>query len=441
MKFGPFSQAELALVLDKTFADLLETPAREPALRIVPGAENGKSTTETELAAAIPVSGPSTMAQRFAASEKASTRAVASASGSGEAISVNQPPLVRECAFGEGGVPSHQVLINEIAWMGSRNSANEEWLELRNNSGEDVALAGWRLLSRDENLKTIFDAGERIKAGGFLLLERAGDEAAPDAAADKIYAGSLANTGAHLKLFDANCRLADEADASGGWKTLGGDNKTKQTSERNLPNFGWHTSLAPGGTPGAQNAFLIDETISYGAPPARSSPPPAETVPVAPPAANPTTTSPAVPVVAATPLISEVMAGSDAGAGDEFIELWNPGETDIDLTGWYIKKRSSSGAESGLVTAARLTDARIPAGKRFLLANEGGYQGSVAPDAKWATSNTLAYTNNAIVLYAPDGTKKEEVAWGEESLKNQSYARQEGGGFAVGAPTPQNSGT
>ncbi len=440
-KFGPLSQNELALVLNKTFADLLETPAREPALRIDLAAEPGRNASLAESTAAIPISARPPAARRPAASDKTAAHAVASSSGSGqEGIPANQTPQpVRECAFGEGGAPDHRVLINEIAWMGSTENASDEWLELRNNSGEDISLANWRLLSGDESLKIVFGPKDGIKTGDFLLLERSDDGAVPGIPADKIYSGTLSNTKVRLKLFEPNCVLADEADASGGWSKLGGDNKTKQTLERNLPNFGWHTSLAPGGTPRAQNAFLIDETISYGAP-AQSSLPPATPVPVPASPANPTTTSEtAPPAVAATPLISEIMAGSDAGSADEFIELWNPGETDIDLTGWYIKKKSSSGAESGLVAAARLEGARIPAHKRFLIANEGGYKGAVAPDAKWATSNTLAYTNNAIVLYAPDGTKKEEISW-TEIPRNQSYARQESGNFEIAAPSSQNSG-
>jgi hypothetical protein len=41
------------------------------------------------------------------------------------------------------------VVISEIAWMGTTNSANDEWIELFNNTSSDVDLAGWQLIRSD----------------------------------------------------------------------------------------------------------------------------------------------------------------------------------------------------------------------------------------------------------------------------------------------------
>ncbi|MEK7110866.1 MAG: lamin tail domain-containing protein, partial [Patescibacteria group bacterium] len=115
-------------------------------------------------------------------------------------------------------------------------------------------------------------------------------------------------------------------------------------------------------------------------------------IPIPPP--TPTSTPPLPGQI----VITEVMVGKDGASTDEFVELYNVGGTALDLTGWIIKKRSSTGNESALVVTSRLTGKSIPPGKHFLLGNEGGYAGAVPPDAFWAPSNVLAHTNNAVIL-------------------------------------------
>ncbi|MGC9603110.1 MAG: lamin tail domain-containing protein [Minisyncoccia bacterium] len=139
-------------------------------------------------------------------------------------------------------------------------------------------------------------------------------------------------------------------------------------------------------------------------------------------------------------LISEIMAGADGNSNYEFIELYNAGSAPVDLTGWSVKKKSSTGSESSLVAASRLSGKIVNPGKYFLLGNENGYQGSVGLDVAWPSSYTLAYTNNSVVLYN-NGIKVEEIFWAEIP-KGQSFARTdwENSQFTLsGSPTPQNS--
>jgi hypothetical protein len=137
--------------------------------------------------------------------------------------------------------------------MGTEASANDEWLELKNGSGSAIDLSGWQILSKDERIK--FRLPEAIlKPGEFFLLERSDDESLPDIKADAIYTGLLPNGGSWLRLFDKNCNLVDEINASGGWGSFGGDRVKRMTLERNSGDLGWHTSSVVGGTPRAPNS-------------------------------------------------------------------------------------------------------------------------------------------------------------------------------------------
>lgn len=141
------------------------------------------------------------------------------------------------------------VTINEIAWMGTTSSANDEWMELKNNMANPIDLTGWSLQSADGKLKINLRGG--ISGRGFYLLERTDDTTIPSIAADLVYKGILSNSGIDLRLYDNSNNLIDEASYQSGWPA--GDNTTKQTMERT--DSGWQTSQNPGGTPRAENSL------------------------------------------------------------------------------------------------------------------------------------------------------------------------------------------
>src|SRR5687768_7277490 len=69
--------------------------------------------------------------------------------------------------------PALQVVVNEIAWMGTSTSTADEWIELFNNTPSAINLAGWSLTAAD-GTPSIALSGS-IPAGGFFLLERTDD--------------------------------------------------------------------------------------------------------------------------------------------------------------------------------------------------------------------------------------------------------------------------
>ncbi len=121
------------------------------------------------------------------------------------------------------------VRISEVAWMGTQESANDEWIELYNDGTADVDLQGWRLATDDGGIDVAL-AGT-IPAGGYFLLERTDDASVPSVPADMLYAGSLSNEGEVLRLFRADGTEADKVDGGDAW-AVGGDNATKETLQR-----------------------------------------------------------------------------------------------------------------------------------------------------------------------------------------------------------------
>jgi hypothetical protein len=149
----------------------------------------------------------------------------------------------------------NDMVINEIAWMGTSNSANDEWVELYNNTNQTINLEGWTLIAEDGSPQVVLMG--QIPAFSFYLLERTDDSTVPGIKADLIYGGALNNKGEGLKLFNNQNILIDEVNCNNGW--FFGDNSTKETMERKnallqsgLDN--WQTSKNPGGTPRLQNS-------------------------------------------------------------------------------------------------------------------------------------------------------------------------------------------
>lgn len=151
-----------------------------------------------------------------------------------------------------------KVVINEVAWMGTVESANNEWLELYNNTNSDIDLANWTLLAQDGT--PIINLTGIIEASGYYLLERTSDDTLPEVTANQVYVGALGNTGEFLELRDADNNLIDYVDCSNGW--FFGNNDTKTTMERinpltNSQINNWFNSNLANGTPSDKNSVYV----------------------------------------------------------------------------------------------------------------------------------------------------------------------------------------
>ena len=149
------------------------------------------------------------------------------------------------------------VIFNEIAWMGTEVSANDEWIELKNLTDIDIDLTGWSIVASYGSPE--IELGGVIPADGYFLFERSDDDTVLNIEADLIYTGALGNTGEFLGLRDGEQNLIDFIDATAGWPA--GDNDIKQTME--IVNTNWQTSVDVGGTPKADNSSveIEDEVV------------------------------------------------------------------------------------------------------------------------------------------------------------------------------------
>ncbi|HEY4496732.1 MAG TPA: lamin tail domain-containing protein [Candidatus Paceibacterota bacterium] len=382
---------------------------------------------------------------------------------------------IKECDFDEAGVVvGGGIKINEVAWMGSSESSNHEWIELKNVSASGIDISNWYLIDKDNQIKIRFPKNSLIKNNSFYLLER-GEEAS-SSKADLIYSGSLKNSDEGLRLFNTECALIDEVFAKEKWPA--GDNLLKTTMERSIDGL-WYSSQKVGGTPGLENsdstppynqsnyysqtsyyfeptyyseslyyseATYYSETAYY----SESTYYLESLYQASPPAQEPVYSQASYYSEASyqtgsvsNVLISEILPGLDGQSNYEFIELYNPSDEQIDLTGWELRKKNSSGNESNLVDNGAFTGS-IPAHGYFLVASPG-YNGSPSPDIIYSVaSGSFAYDDNSIVLYNGDYRTAniiDEISWAEISA-GQSYERDSwsSNSFHIQSnPNPQNS--
>ena len=119
------------------------------------------------------------------------------------------PSIVLGSAFGD-------VTIDEIIWMGTEVSANDEWIKLKNNTDKNINLNNWILKADDGSPKITLEG--IIISKNTYLLERTNDDSNPDEIADIIYTGALNNSGENLRLYDDLGNIVAEVLKADGWE-------------------------------------------------------------------------------------------------------------------------------------------------------------------------------------------------------------------------------
>jgi phosphatidylserine/phosphatidylglycerophosphate/cardiolipin synthase-like enzyme len=151
------------------------------------------------------------------------------------------------------------VVISELAWMGTTGSTANEWIELYNTTGSSISLTGWTLASSD-GTPSISLTGS-IGAYSYYLCERTDDNSVPGITADKIYTGAMGDGGELMTLKDGSNNTIDTANQAGAW--FAGSTTGRSTMSRVDVNAGgtsssnWFTASSSytigNGTPKAAN--------------------------------------------------------------------------------------------------------------------------------------------------------------------------------------------
>ncbi len=177
------------------------------------------------------------------------------------------------------------VVINEIAWMGTKAQAQDEWIELLNTTDQPIDIARWRLLSSDGGPDITFVTRDYtlISAAGFYLIERTYNTTTSETEQWRgSFGNGLGNENCEvLSLYDAAGTLIDQTACNGeDWPA--GDNtasSTRRTMERVNPairgpdpgnwannNLFTRNGKDAGnnrinGTPGYPNSVSLSETV------------------------------------------------------------------------------------------------------------------------------------------------------------------------------------
>ncbi|MDD5145184.1 MAG: lamin tail domain-containing protein [Candidatus Pacebacteria bacterium] len=289
----------------------------------------------------------------------------------------------------------NEVIFNEIAWMGTNISGNDEWFEIKNISQNEIDLTGWQILDKEKQIKIIFDK-TILSAGRIILLERTDDETIPSLAADLIYTGALNDYGEVLYLFGQNCLLKDEIVADPDWPA--GEKSARRAMERSS-DFNWRTYSGSGensilGTPKKENSSEPEILNFLPAPP-------------------PPIIQQSEELIYSVPqiLITEIQIRDAASSNHDFIELYNPSINAVDISNFQLKKKNSNGNESSIRVFPE--NSVIAAQNYFLWANSN-YASSTDISANIISSRTLA-ADNSVALFDDRDNIVDAVAWGSST--------------------------
>lgn len=280
------------------------------------------------------------------------------------------------------------VVINEIAWMGTKVEEVEEknwwryeWLELYNNTDQPISLEGWKIELYRTDLDWSLQLKGIIQPRDYFLI----------VSSDKIFknydfnysnlGGKFINSGQKVILKDNSGNVVDNLDCFSFGKWFAGDNLTKQTMERkdshligDDPN-NWVTSQNPGGTPRSKNSLFSEESK--------------------------------LPNYPSGIIINEILP-SPQGPDEkgEYIEIFNQNDFEVDLSGWKIAD------VEGITTTYNFQNGKKISAKGFLVLY------------RTETKITLNNNGDGLNLIQPDGKIVDSVSY-QNAPKGKSFNRKD----------------
>ncbi len=274
------------------------------------------------------------------------------------------------------------LIISEIMYNPVGADEGHEWVEILNRGTTSVDLGVLKFREGGTNHGLILEAGsETLAAGGYAVIANGSStffNDFPDFSGTLFSASfSLGNSGGELVLKYSNDTLATTTYSS----------STGAQGDGNSLQFIGDTWTWSRPTPGSENildqSLIADEATT-----------------------TPTSTPPVVGSSTDRVVISEVQVGG-VDAGDEFIELYNSGDHDVNLSGWSLQYLSGSAEAVSSSTTSKETfgvEDSIKSKEFFLIArgkNDGGddgYVGTTTPDYFYRSFSLSGGSNGGVVL-------------------------------------------
>ena len=160
------------------------------------------------------------------------------------------------------------VIINEIMWIGSSSSSNDEWLELRNITNAPIDLNRWKLINAGVGTSDIILTGS-IPANGYYLVSYYAASHPQSSLSDSIIVDqveeniSFIDNGEVITLVDSSNKTIDQT-PSDTWATGANGPPSWKSMERNEdPDTGWHQCDDPDCN---DTSFWDTEDSNYGTP-------------------------------------------------------------------------------------------------------------------------------------------------------------------------------
>ncbi len=138
-------------------------------------------------------------------------------------------------------------------------------------------------------------------------------------------------------------------------------------------------------------------------------------------------------------VIGELRTRGPQGAGDEYISLFNRGQSDVDVSGWKLEAYLGAPAPEPQTLLIVPANTSLKPGQHFLAANNSvpGYSGATKPDASYQADLP---DNTGVALTLPNDALVDQVGFSSETLfkegralapfshnLDQSYERKPGG--------------
>lgn len=298
--------------------------------------------------------------------------------------------------------PLPSLVISEFRTRGP-NGANDEFVEIYNNSDATVNMSGFKLRasngSGSSTTRLTVNAGTLIPAHSHFLATNSGGYSGT-VIGDQNYSSGITNDGG-LALTLADDTVIDQVGLSVGSSYKEGMHLAPLPSDANQS-----YERKPGGLNGSTvdtDDNFNDFALLTPADPQNlsSSPTPSES-PTASPTPSPTPTltpSPTPTPLSPQVVISQVFGGggnSGAPYRNDFIELFNRGQSPVDLSGWSVQY---SGATSSTWAVTNLAPLMLAPGQYYLVQEaSAGANGSALPTPDSLGTTGMAATAGKVAL-------------------------------------------